>query len=58
LSVISERLAVMKAEVPDLKVVVRADRRLRYAAVRRVMNVIAQNQVKMLNVVAHVGEDE
>jgi biopolymer transport protein ExbD len=58
LAVISERLATMKREVPDLKVVVRADRRLRYVDVRRVMRVIAEHQVQMLNVVAHVGEEE
>ncbi len=58
LSVISDRLAAMKRAVPDLKVVVRADRRLRYIDVRRVMRVIAEHQVEMLNVVAHVGEEE
>lgn len=58
LSVISDRLAAMKTDVPDLKVVVRADRRLRYVDVRRVMRVIAQHHVEMLNVVAHVGEEE
>lgn len=58
LSVISDRLAAMKRAVSDLKVVVRADRRLRYIDVRRVMRVIAEHQVEMLNVVAHVGEEE
>ncbi|MGD2107975.1 MAG: biopolymer transporter ExbD [Phycisphaerae bacterium] len=58
LSVISDRLAVMKRSMPDLKVVVRADRRLRYSDVRRVMRVIARHKVRMLNVVAHVGEDQ
>ncbi len=58
LSVISDRLASMRRESPDIKVVVRADRRLHYADVRPVMNVIAQNNIPMLNVVAHIGEDE
>ena len=48
----------MKRAVPSLKVVIRADQRLRYADVRRVMRVIAQHGVEMLNVVAHVGEGE
>jgi biopolymer transport protein ExbD len=58
LGVISDRLAAMKRESPGLKVVVRADRRLRYADVRAVMRVIARNDIQMLNAVAHVGEDE
>jgi biopolymer transport protein ExbD len=58
LSVISDRLAAMRRESPGIKVVVRADRRLHYADVRPVMNVIAQNSIPMLNVVAHIGEDE
>jgi biopolymer transport protein ExbD len=58
LSVISDRLGAMKRDVPALKVVVRADRRLRYVDVRRVMRVIAQHHIEMLNVVAHVGEGE
>ncbi len=58
LGVISDRLAAMKQASPALKVVVRADRRLRYADVRAVMRVIARHGIEMLNVVAHVGEDE
>ncbi len=58
LGVISERLAAMKKESPDLKVIVRADRRLNYAQVRAVMRVIAGHRIEMLNVVAHVSEDE
>ena len=58
LGVISDRLAVMKRESPGLQAVVRADRRLRYADVRAVMRVIARNDIEMLNVVAHVGEEE
>lgn len=58
LRIISDRLAAMRRESPEIKVVVRADRRLHYADVRPVMNVIAQNNIPMLNVVAHIGEDE
>ncbi|MFQ5590161.1 MAG: ExbD/TolR family protein [Phycisphaerae bacterium] len=58
LPVISERLAAMKARSPDLKVVIRADRRLRYTDVRAVMQAVAQHDIEILNVVAHVAEDE
>lgn len=58
LGVISERLAVMKRESPSLEVVVRADRRLPYADVRAVMREIARQGIEILNIVAHVGEDE
>ena len=58
LEVIGDRLAAMKLESPEIKVVVRADRRLYYEDVRAVMHVIAQNGIEMLNVVAHVAEDE
>ncbi len=55
---VADRLAAMKRQSPNLKVVVRADRRLPYADVRMVMQVIAGCDVEMLNIVAHVGEDE
>ncbi len=58
LDIIAGRLAGMKRERPDIKVVVRADRRLHYDEVRSVMRVIAHNGIKMLNVVAHVAEEE
>ena len=58
LTTIANRLKVMKQQVPDLKVVVRADRRLPYTKVRTVMRIIARCQVEMLNVVAHVGDGE
>jgi len=58
LSVVSERLAAMKAQSPELKAVIRADRRLHYADVRALMRVIARNNIEMLNVVAHVAEEE
>ncbi len=58
LSVISDRLAAMRRLVPGLAVVIRADRRLHYAEVRAVMQEVARNGIDVLNVVAHVGEDE
>ncbi len=56
LHVISERLAAMKRGSSKLEAVVRADRRLPYADVRAAMRVVADNDIKMLNIVAHVGE--
>ena len=58
LAVISDRLAAMKQESPNLEVVVRADRRLPYGQVRAVMKEIARQGIEMMNIVAHVGEDE
>ena len=55
---ISARLAAAKQVVPDLKVVIRADRRLPYAAVRSVMRIVAENEIEMMNLVAHVGDGE
>lgn len=53
---ISERLLNMKRESPDLKVVLRADRRLPYSAVRAAMRAIAENEVELLNVAALTDE--
>ena len=58
LAMISERLAALKRQSPDLKVIIRADRRLDYAPVRALMRVIAHHRIDMLNVVAHVAQDE
>ena len=58
LSAIKERLAAMKIRSPELQVVLRADRRLRYTEVREVMRVIAANGIERFNVVAHVSEDD
>jgi len=57
LAVISDRLAVIKRESPDTKVIVRADRRLHYVQVRAVMRVVADCGIEMLNVVAHVSDE-
>ncbi len=56
LGAISDRLAAIKLASPNTKVIIRADRRLRYAEVRAVMRLIARHGIEMLNVVAHVAE--
>lgn len=58
LAMISERLAALKRQSPDLKVIIRADRRLDYASVRALMRIIAHHRIDMLNVVAHIAEGE
>ncbi len=55
---LSNRLAALKREQPKLSAVIRADRRLHYADVRAVMQIIADQGIEMLNVAAHVSEDE
>lgn len=56
LGLISERLALYARLVPDLKVIIRADRRVEYGAVRRVMEAVAENGIEKMNMVAHVGD--
>lgn len=58
LSRISERLAAVKAAVPDLKVVIRADRRLPYSAVRVVMQQVADHGIERMNLVALTADLE
>jgi biopolymer transport protein ExbD len=58
LSIISDRLAALKRDTPDVQVVVRADRRLSYADVRAVMRVVASLDIELLNVVAQVSEGD
>ena len=48
----------MKREFPDMKVVIRADRRIRYADVLAVMREVSRQHIEMLNVAAIAGEDE
>ena len=55
---VSERLSAMKREFPDMKVVIRADRRIRYADVLAVMREVSRQHIEMLNVAAIAGEDE
>lgn len=56
LGAISERLMVQKRINPELKVVIRADRRVPYGAVRDVMQIVAENGIEMMNIVAHIGD--
>jgi biopolymer transport protein ExbD len=58
LHVIGERLTAFKQQNPQLEAIIRADKRLRYEEVRKVMRLISQAEIKMLNVVAHVGDDQ
>jgi len=58
LYVLSDRLAAMKQIMPNIKVVVRADRRLPYEDVRAVMRILANQRIELLNVAAHVAERE
>ena len=53
---IDRTLGVLKDDAPELKVVIRADRRLHYDQVRAVMKIVAARDIEMLNVVAHAGE--
>ncbi len=53
---IAERLAWHKRAVPDVKVIIRADRRVRYGDVREVMEIVAETGIEMMNIVAYMGE--
>ena len=57
LGVISDHLASIRRQSPDVKVVVRADRRIRYEHVRAVMQEVARNDITALNVAAIAAED-
>ncbi len=56
IGVLSDRLAGMKRASPGLKVVIRADRRLPYDAVRRAMRMVSAQGIEMLNVSAHIDD--
>lgn len=53
---ISDRLAVLQHEAPRLKVVIRADRRLRFEHVRAAMQAVARNNIEVLHVAAIAEE--
>jgi biopolymer transport protein TolR len=55
LSVIVDRLAAMKEQNPELKVIIRADRRLPYEDVRAVMRAVSSLHVEMVNVAAEAS---
>ncbi len=56
LVVISARLAAARAAHPELTVIIRADRRLPFAPVREVMEVVADNGIKVMNVTARQND--
>lgn len=55
-AVIAERLALHKQFNPEVKVIIRADRRVRYRRVREIMEMIAENGIEMLSIAAYVGD--
>jgi len=54
---ISEHLRLLKRSSPNPSVLIRADRRLGYGAVRALLRVVAENDIPVLNVAAIVGEN-
>ena len=58
LGTIAERLMMHKRAIPDFKVIIRADRRVPYGAVREVMLIVAENEIEMMSIVALVGDWE
>jgi biopolymer transport protein ExbD len=54
LPVLADRLARRKVDMPNLTVIVRADRRLPYVDVHAVMEVVAGQGIELLNVVAEM----
>ena len=49
------RIASAKSANPELKVIIRADKRLRYDQVREVMQMVAEQRIEDLKLVAHVA---
>jgi len=52
LASLSSRLARRKTRQPDLQVLLRADRRVPYVFVRRVMYILAENGIELMNMAA------
>lgn len=57
LSELAARLAVTKRHMPQLEVILRADRRLRYEEVREVMELLGDQGISRLHIVAEVESD-
>lgn len=57
LATISDQLGAIRRQAPDVSVVVRADRRIRYEHVRAVMQEVARNNIASLNVAALIEEN-
>lgn len=55
LGTISQRLMLLKRLNPRLKVIIRADRRVQYGDVRAAMQIVAENGIEKMSIVAHVG---
>jgi biopolymer transport protein ExbD len=55
---IADRLAAYCSANPKLKVIIRADKNLRYEQVREVMEIVAETGVEDMSLVAHVGVAE
>jgi biopolymer transport protein ExbD len=53
---LSSRLGELAGRNPNVQVVLRADRRLKYGQVRQVMEIIASHRLSHLQVVAELGE--
>ncbi len=53
---ISDRLSVLQQQSPRIKVVIRADRRLRFEHVRAAMHAVARNNIEVLHVAAIAEE--
>jgi biopolymer transport protein ExbD len=58
LETIAQKLHAARQANPKLKVVIRADKRLRYEQVREIMSVVADAGIQDLSLVAHVGAGE
>ncbi len=58
LSTISNRIAAAHIVNPNLRVIIRADKRLRYETVQAVMEMVADNNIENMSLVAHVGGQE
>ena len=58
LSKISQRLAAAKQYIPELEVVIRADKRIPFAAVRAAIEVVAANGIDRMNLVAQVADED
>ena len=52
---IARKLSLARNANPELKVVIRADKRLRYEQVRAVMEIVAASHIENMSLVAHVG---
>ena len=55
LETIARRLAAAREANPELKVIIRADKRLRYEQVQAVMEVVADHRIENMSLVAHVS---